>query len=113
MESVREALARRGFQLSDYPDREEELRDVVRGLGRAIDDVAATIPGADGAGGTRVYGARKDLPPPYQEAFDEMERALAAERLAPGNAALGIFDHMTSGVPLGFYHLAAGTGHRL
>ncbi len=113
MEAVCEALARRGFQLSDYPDREEQPRDVVRGLGRAVDDVAATIPGADGAGGTRVYGARGDLPPPYQEAIDEMKRALTAERLAPGNAALGIFDYLTFGVPLGFYHLAAGTGHGL
>jgi hypothetical protein len=111
MEAVHEALARRGFQLSDYPDREEQLRDVVRGLGRAVDDVRATIPGADGAGGTRVYGVRADLPPPYQEAFDETERALTAARMAPGNQALGFFDHLTFGVPLGFYYLAVGTRH--
>jgi hypothetical protein len=111
MEAVREALERRGFQLSDYPDREEQLRDVVRGLGRAAADVAATIPGADGASGTRVYGARAGLPPLYQEAFDETERALMREHFSPGHVALGTFDHMTFGVPLGFYYLAAGTGH--
>ncbi len=111
MEAVREALERRGFQLSGYPDREEQLRDVVRGLGRAADDVAATIPGADGASGTRVYGARADLPPLYQEAFDETERALMREHFSPGHVALGTFDAMTFGVPLGFYYLAAGTGH--
>lgn len=111
MEAVREALERRGFKLSDYPDREEQLRDVVRGLGRAAGDVAATIPGADGASGTRVYGARADLPPLYQEAFDETERALRREHFSPGHVALGTFDAMTFGVPLGFYYLAAGTGH--
>lgn len=111
MEAVREALEQRGFKLSDSPDREEQLRDVVRGLGSAVDDVAATIPGADGAGGTRVYGARADLPPPYQAAFDETQRALMREHYAPGHMALGIFDHLTFGVPLGFYYLAAGTGH--
>ena len=111
MDAVREALERRGFKLSDYPDREEQLRDVVRGLDRAAADVAATIPGADGASGTRVYGARADLPPLYQEAFDETERALMREHFSPGHVALGTFDHMTFGVPLGFYYLAAGTGH--
>ncbi len=111
MEAVREALVRRGFQLADNPERKEQLRDVVRGLGRAVDDVAATIPGADGAGGTRVYGARADLPPPYQEAFDETTQALTAERMAPGHLALGTFDHLTFGVPLGLYYLAVGTGH--
>jgi hypothetical protein len=111
LEAVREALARRGFQLSAYPDREEQLRDVARGLGRAVDDVRATIPGADGADGSRVYGVRAHLPLPYQEAFDETERALVSEHWAPGHVALGSFDSMTFGVPLGFYSLAAGTGH--
>jgi hypothetical protein len=111
MEAVREALARRGFQLSGYPDRGEQLRDVVRGLGRAVDDVRATIPGADGADGTRVYGTRAHLPPPYQQAFDETEQALTRGHFSAGHAALGFFDHLTFGVPLGFYSLAAGTGH--
>jgi hypothetical protein len=111
MEAVRGALEQRGFKLSDYPERGEQLRDVLRGLGRAAEDVAATIPGADGAAGTRVYGARADLPPRYQEAFDETEGALMREHFSPGHVALGSFDSMTFGVPLGFYYLAAGTGH--
>ena len=110
MEVVRQALERRGFKLSDSPDREEQLRDVLRGLGRAAADVAATIPGAEGARGTRLYGARADLPPLYQEAFDETERALMREHFSPGHVALGTFDHLTFGVPLGFYYLVAGTG---
>jgi len=111
MQAVREVLERRGFKPSDYPDRDEQLSDVGRGLVRAVDDVRATIPGADGAGGTRVYGVRAHLSPPYQEAFDETERALTREHFSPGHAAPGTFDHMTFGVPLGFYHLAVGTGH--
>ncbi|WP_224368750.1 hypothetical protein [Hyalangium versicolor] len=111
MEAVREALEQRGFKLSDYPEREEQLRDVVRGLGRAADDVASTIPAMDGARGGGVFATRAHLPPPYQEAFDETERALTREHFAPGHVALGTFDSMTFGVPLGFYYLAAGTGH--
>ncbi|PTL83211.1 hypothetical protein [Vitiosangium sp. GDMCC 1.1324] len=61
------------------------------------------------AGG--VLATRAHLPPPYQEAFDETERALTQEHFAPGHAALGTFDSMTFGVPLGFYYLAAGTSH--
>jgi len=110
MEAVREALARRGFQLSDYPERGEQLSDVARGLGRAVEDVGATLPGADGARGTRVYGARAHLPPPYQQAFDQTERALTRGHFSPGHVALGTFDALTFGVPLGFYALAAGTG---
>ncbi|WP_224249971.1 HNH endonuclease [Hyalangium gracile] len=113
MEAVREALARRGFQLSNYPDRDEQPSDVGRGLIRAVDDVAATIPVVDGARGSGVYGTRAHLPPPYQEAFDETERTLTEARLAPGNQVVGFFDHLTFGVPLGFCHLAAGTGHGL
>jgi len=58
------------------------------------------------------YAARKgQLPPPYRQALDEVEVALAKEALAPGNVLLGVLDEMTFGVPLGFYHLAAGVGH--
>jgi len=110
MEAVREALERRGFKLSDYPDRDEQLRDVLRGLGRAADDVASTIPVVDGARGD-PYARRADLPPPYQEAMDETQRALTREHFAPGHVALGTFDSLTFGVPLGFYSLAAGTSH--
>ena len=110
MEAVREALARRGFPLSDYPERGEQLSDVARGLGRAVDDVASTIPVVDGARGD-PYAKRAHLPPPYQQAMDETWHALMRQHWAPGHVALGTFDQMTFGVPLGFYFLAAGTGH--
>jgi hypothetical protein len=110
MEAVRAELERRGFQLLDYPEREEQLRDVLRGLGRAAADVRSTMPVVDGARGD-PYAKRADLPPPYQEAMDETQRALTREHWAPGHVALGSFDSMTFGVPLGFYYLAAGTRH--
>jgi hypothetical protein len=112
MEAVRAELERRGFKLSAYPDREEQLSDVVRGLGRAANDVRSTMPMVDGARGD-PYAKRADVPPPYQEAFDETQRALTREHFSPGHVALGTFDSLTFGVPLGFYHLAAGTGHGL
>jgi hypothetical protein len=111
MDAVREALEQRGFKLSNYPDRKEQLSDVVRGLGRAADDMAATIPAVDGAHGGGVLATRAHLPPSYQEAFDETQRALTREHFAPGHVALGTFDTMTFGVPLGFYYVVAGTGH--
>ncbi|WP_224362179.1 hypothetical protein [Hyalangium versicolor] len=111
MEAVREKLERRGLKLSDYPDRDEQLSDVLRGLGRAANDVRSTIPLRDGLQGGAVYATRAHLPPPYQEAFDETERALVREHFSPGHVTLGTLDHMTFGVPLGFYYLAAGTGH--
>ena len=58
------------------------------------------------------YAARKQqLPPPYRHALDEVESALAKKALEPGNVLLGVLDELTFGVPLGFYHLAAGVGH--
>jgi hypothetical protein len=111
MEAVRQALARRGMPLSDYPDRREQPRDVLRGLGRAADDVASTLPLRDGLQGAGVFATRAHLPPPYQQAFDETQQALLEEHFAPGHLALGTFDSLTFGVPLGFYHLVAGTGH--
>ncbi len=113
MEAVREQLGRRGFKLSDYPERKEQLRDVVRGLGRADDDVASTIPVMDGLRGGDVFARKAELPPPYQEAFEETFQALMREHFASGNVALGAFDQMTFGVPLGFYHLGVGTAHGL
>ncbi len=113
MEAVREQLARRGFKLSDYPEREEQLRDVVRGMGRTADDVASTIPVMDGLRGGDVFARQAELPPPYQEAFEETFQALMREHYAPSHAALGAFDSMTFGVPLGFYHLGVGTAHGL
>ncbi|PTL79807.1 hypothetical protein [Vitiosangium sp. GDMCC 1.1324] len=111
MRAVREALEQRGFKLSGYPDRDEQPGDVLRGLGRAADDMASSIPVVDGLKGGGVLATRAHLPPPYQEAFDETERTLNREHFAPGHVALGTFDSMTFGAPLGFYYLVAGTGH--
>ncbi|WP_180946049.1 hypothetical protein, partial [Corallococcus exiguus] len=52
---------------------------------------------------------RAQLPPPYQEALDAVERALMAGHFSPGNVVRGGFDHLTFGVPMGFFHLVAGT----
>ncbi|HYH98655.1 hypothetical protein [Hyalangium sp.] len=54
---------------------------------------------------------RLHLPPAYQHALDEVERAQMRAHYSAGNTALGSFDQLTFGVPLGFYHLAAGTAH--
>ena len=51
------------------------------------------------------------MPPAYQRAVDELTAAVGREHYSPGSVALGGLDHLTFGVPLGFYHLVAGTGH--
>ncbi|NNB84274.1 hypothetical protein [Corallococcus exiguus] len=109
MEVVREELKQRGMALADFPERSFRGGDIARGLGRAADDVAASIPLV---GGSRSVGASvlpAQLPPPYQDAYREVENAQFLGAFAPGNVALASFDSLTFGVPLGFYHLAAGT----
>lgn len=51
------------------------------------------------------------MPSPYQAALDEVQKGLMARHYSAGSVSAGAFDHLTFGVPLGFYHLVAGTGH--
>ncbi|QRK13980.1 hypothetical protein JQX13_37345 [Archangium violaceum] len=113
MPAVHEELERRGMPLSRYPDRAEQAGDVLRGLGRAARDVLSTSPTIDGLRYKEMTARRAQLPPPYQLALHEVERALALRHFAPGSVAVGTFDAVTFGVPLGFYYLVAGTGHGL
>lgn len=110
MGTVRAQLAQRGMTLSAYPDRDERAGDVLRGLGRAGRDALSSTAVSDGARYADFTAKRGQLPPPYQEALDEVEQALMARHFSPGSVALGSFDHLTFGVPLGFYHLVVGTG---
>ena len=111
MSAVREELGLRGLKLSDFPDRAEKPGDSLRGLGRAARDALASSPMSDGARYLDFSARRGPLPPPYQHALDEVERAQMDAVFSPGSVVLGGFDHLTFGVPLGFYHLVAGTGH--
>ncbi len=111
MPAVREELEARGLPLSDYPDRAEQAGDVLRGLGRAASDALSTSQMVDGIRYTELSVRRAQLPPPYQQALHEVERALMERHFSPGHVVLGSFDSLTFGVPLGFYFLVAGTGH--
>jgi len=109
MEVVREELKQRGMSLADFPDRDFRAGDIARGLGRAADDVAASIPLVGGSRSVDASALSAQLPWPYRTAYEEVEKAQYLGAFAPGNVALASFDHLTFGVPLGFYHLAAGT----
>ncbi|NVJ24664.1 hypothetical protein HUW62_25890 [Myxococcus sp. AM011] len=109
MEVVREELKQRGMALTDFPERDFRSGDIARGLGRAADDVAASIPLVAGSRSVDASALPPQLPPPYRAAYEEVEKAQYLGAFAPGNVALASFDHLTFGVPLGFYHLAAGT----
>ena len=111
MGAVREELGLRGLKLSDFPDRAEKPGDSLRGLGRAVRDALASSPMSDGARYLDFSARREQLPPPYQHAVDEVERAQMEAVFSPGSVVLGGFDHLTFGVPLGFFLLVAGTGH--
>ncbi|HEX5744873.1 MAG TPA: hypothetical protein VFZ09_01440 [Archangium sp.] len=110
MPAVREELRARGLSLSRYPERAERGGDVLRGLGRAARDALATSPLVDGGRYLEMTGRWAQLPPPYQHAAREVERALALRHFSAGSVALGTFDSLTFGVPLGFYYLVIGTG---
>ncbi|QAT85716.1 hypothetical protein EJ065_4158 [Corallococcus coralloides] len=111
MEVVREELKQRGLALTDFPERDFRAGDIARGLGRAADDVAASIPLVGGSRSVDASALPPRLPPPYRAAYEEVEKAQYLGAFAPANVALASFDHLTFGVPLGFYHLAAGTAH--
>ncbi len=111
MPAVREELEARGVSLSDYPDRAEQAGDVLRGLGRAARDALSSSPTSEGARYLELSSLRGQLPPPYQQALHEVERAQMERHFSPGHVVLGGFDSLTFGVPLGFYSLVAGTGH--
>ncbi|NVJ18991.1 hypothetical protein [Myxococcus sp. AM010] len=109
MEVVREELKERGLALAEFPERSFRGGDIARGLGRAVDDVAASIPLVGGSRSVEASALPARLPPPYQEAYREVENAQLLGAFAPGNVALASFDALTFGLPLGFYHLVAGT----
>ncbi|RKH47174.1 hypothetical protein D7Y23_22515 [Corallococcus sp. AB050B] len=109
MPTAREELLRWGLKIAAYPEREERAGDVLRGLGRAGRDALSSTEVSAGARYVEFSAKRAQLPPPYQEALDAVERALMAGHFSPGNVVRGGFDHLTFGVPMGFFHLAAGT----
>ena len=109
MEVVREELTQRGLTLTDFPERDFRAGDIARGLGRAADDVAASIPLVGGSRSVDASALLPQLPPPYRAAYEEVETAQFLGAFAPSNVALASFDHLTFGVPLGFYHLTTGT----
>ncbi|WP_426745097.1 hypothetical protein VZQ01_27285 [Myxococcus faecalis] len=109
MEVVSEELRQRGMALVDFPERDFRARDIARGLGRAADDVASSIPLVAGSRSVEASSLPAQLPPVYRTAYQEVEKARYLGAFAPGNVALASFDHLSFGVPLGFYSLAAGT----
>ncbi|NOK11553.1 hypothetical protein [Corallococcus exercitus] len=111
MAIVREELKRRGLGLEGFPERGEQASDVVRGLGRAGRDMLSSTSVRDEVRYRDLMAMRGQLPPPYRAALDGVEKALAEQHYSPGSVSAGAFDQLTFGVPLGFYHLAAGTGH--
>ncbi|WP_342379815.1 hypothetical protein NVS55_09815 [Myxococcus stipitatus] len=111
MPVVREELRRRGLALEEFAERGEQAGDVLRGLGRVGRDLLSSSPASVEARYSDLMVAKRgQLPPPYQDALDEVRRALTERHYAPGSIAAGAFDHLTFGVPLGFYALAAGVG---
>ncbi|NVJ25842.1 hypothetical protein HUW62_31930 [Myxococcus sp. AM011] len=111
MAAVREELKRRGLALEGFPERGEQGRDVLRGLGRAGRDMLSSTLVSGEARYTELMAMRGQMPSPYQAAIDEVEKALMERHYSPGSVSAGAFDHLTFGVPVGFYHLVAGTGH--
>jgi ELWxxDGT repeat protein len=112
MPAAREQLRLRGIDLAHSPDRSERpLADSGRGALEATGEVVSSAPFLQTGSLLRYTVQKGQLPPPYQHALGAVESALAQKSLEPGNVLLGLLDEMTFGVPLGFYHLAAGVGH--
>jgi hypothetical protein len=112
MPRARAELEARSLKLSARPDRDFQPGDLMRGAGRAVTDLL-THQQDSNAWYTHYTRQRGQLPPSYQEDLDEVEREGAKQHYSARNVVLGSVDHLTFGVPLGFYYLAAGTGHGL
>jgi len=112
MPRARAELEARGLKLSTRPDRDFEWGDLGRGVASAVADLA-THEQEKNAWYTHYARQRNQLPPSYQEELAAVERAAAQRHFSPGNVVLGGVDSLTFGVPLGFYSLAASTGHGL
>ncbi|WP_239470114.1 HNH endonuclease [Archangium violaceum] len=111
MGAVGEALRQRGLNLGDYKDRPEHLGDVARGLASAANEALSTSELRRGALAMKYDTQRGQLPPLYQQALDEVERAELERAFSPESVALGSLDALTFGVPVGFFNLVAGTCH--
>jgi len=103
-------LARRGLKLSDFLEREERLSDVGRGLGRTARDLMRTSELSKGARFMNFHCAAPPvaaaLPGPPSRRWMRRWRGRAG---SPATPALGCFDFMTFGVPVGIYSLVVGT----
>jgi hypothetical protein len=113
MGAVRHELEGRGLKLESFPDRQERAGDVLRGLGRAARDALATSEVSGGARMWNMTAQLRHLPPAYQAAIHEVGAEQMRRHYSPGHMAVGTFDALTFGVPMGFYHLVAGTGEGL
>ncbi|WNG52700.1 hypothetical protein F0U60_31985 [Archangium minus] len=105
------ALEKRGLKPTARVDRDFEIRDLGRGAGRALTDGLSSSVASDGGRSFAFLSIRDQLPPEYQKALDEAEKRWAEQHFSAGNVVLGGFDHLTFGVPLGFYGLLSSTGH--
>jgi hypothetical protein len=95
MEVVKAELERRGLKLSEYAERGEQGRDVLRGLASAARDAMNSTQASDGGRGDRMWLQSRQLPPAYQQALYELGSALTLEHYAPSRVALGSVDQMT------------------
>jgi hypothetical protein len=109
--SFQAALEARGLKPTARADRDFQWSDLGRGLAQAGEDALSTSPLSADAAAFDFSVIRGQLPPEYQEALLEAERKWRERHFSAGNVVLGSFDHLTFGVPLGFYGLLAGTGH--
>ncbi|RKH31978.1 HNH endonuclease [Corallococcus praedator] len=111
MPTAREQLRQRGVILEEHPERAERTGDVFRGLGRAGRDALSSSEMSSGARYLDLSAKHGQLPSPYRQALDEVERSLMERHFSPASVVSGSFDHLTFGVPLGFFHLVEGTAH--
>ncbi len=104
------ALEKRGLEPKAWADRDFHWGDVGRGLARAGRDALSTSPMSGDAAEFNFLPIRSQLPPQYQRALAEAEKRWAQRHFSPGHVVLGGVDHLTFGVPLGFYGLLTSTG---
>lgn len=102
MREVEDVIVDRGVAILPV-DRDPKATDFLVGIAGFVADALSSSELANFGKSLRFNGEVGSLPKPYQDVARKVEEASFEQAMTPGDLALGIFDQLTFGVPLGLY----------
>ncbi|MCX7748001.1 MAG: DUF4157 domain-containing protein [Clostridia bacterium] len=108
MKYVVKVIEDQGVKVSDYPDREWEGNDVLKGLKRFAEDGLNSSPGARNANFAVYQNDYEMLDEGYRKMADHVFMGATLGQLStPGGAAFAVFDNVSFGISSGVIGLGA------